>query len=108
GGGSGVLSLPMITNIDRTMSKFIQFGSERGGRGLQAHPYTLFTIPENNGVGTGLQWDARGNQTSLSAGVFNSTLPARVMAFSARVEFLKLKEPLPAERAAPCPGGGVF
>jgi hypothetical protein len=43
--------------------------------------------PEYNGVGTGLQWDASGNQTSLSAGVFNSTLPARVMAFSARIEF---------------------
>jgi hypothetical protein len=38
-------------------------------------------------VGTGLQWDANGNQTSLSAGVFNGTLPARVMAFSARIEF---------------------
>jgi hypothetical protein len=38
-------------------------------------------------VGTGLQWDANGNQTSVSAGVFNSTLPARILAFGARFEF---------------------
>jgi hypothetical protein len=87
GGGSGVLSLPMITNIDMTMSKFIPFGSERRGLRLQAQSYNVINHPEYNGVGTGLQWDASGNQTSLSAGVFNSTLPARVMAFSARVEF---------------------
>jgi hypothetical protein len=87
GGGSGVLSLPMITNIDATMSKFIPFGSERRGLRLQCQAYNVINHPEYNGVGTGLTWDASGNQTSLSAGVFNSTLPARVMAFSARVEF---------------------
>lgn len=87
GGGSGVLSLPMITNIDATMSKFIPFGSERRGLRLQCQAYNVINHPEYNGVGTGLTWDASGSQTSLSAGVFNSTLPARVMAFSARVEF---------------------
>ena len=46
-----------------------------------------FNHPEFNGVGTGLQWDATGKQTSVSAGVFNSTLPARILAFSARFEF---------------------
>ena len=87
GGGSGVLSLPMITNIDMTMSKFIPFWGERRGLRLQAQSYNVINHPEYNGVGTGLQWDASGNQTSLAAGVFNSTLPARVMAFSARIEF---------------------
>jgi hypothetical protein len=86
-GGSGVLSLPMITNIDATMSKFIPLFGERRGLRLQAQAYNLINHPEYNGVGTGLTWDANGNQTSLSAGVFNSTLPARVMAFSARFEF---------------------
>jgi hypothetical protein len=38
-------------------------------------------------VGTGLTYDANGNQTSLTAGVFNGTLPAPIMAFSARIEF---------------------
>ena len=87
GGGSGVLSLPMIKNIDMTMSKFIPLFGERRGVRLQAQAYNVINHPEYNGVGTGLTWDANGNQTSLSAGVFNSTLPARVMAFSARIEF---------------------
>jgi hypothetical protein len=87
GGGSGVMSLPMITNWDATMSKFIPLFGERRGLRLQAQAYNVFNHPEYNGVGTGLQWDANGNQTSLTAGVFNSTLPARVMAFSARIEF---------------------
>jgi hypothetical protein len=77
----------MITNIDMTMSKFIPFWGERRGLRLQAQSYNVINHPEYNGVGTGLQWDANGNQTSLAAGVFNSTLPARVMAFSARIEF---------------------
>ncbi len=87
GGGSGVLSLPMITNVDATMSKFIPLFGERRGLRLQCQAYNVFNHPEFNGVGTGLTWDANGNQTSLTAGVFNGTLPARVMAFSARFEF---------------------
>jgi Carboxypeptidase regulatory-like domain len=87
GGGSGVLSLPKITNVDATMSKFIPLWGERRGIKLQAQSYNVFNHPEYNGVGTGLTWDANGNQTSLTAGVFNSTLPARVMAFAVRFEF---------------------
>lgn len=86
GGGAGVLSLPKIVNIDATMSKFIPF-KERVGLKLQCQAYNVFNHPEFNGVGTGLTYDNNGNQTSLLAGVFNSTLPARVMAFSARFEF---------------------
>jgi hypothetical protein len=51
-----------------------------------SHP-TAFTRPEYNSVGTGLTFDTSGNQTSLTAGVLNGTLPARVMAFSARIQF---------------------
>jgi hypothetical protein len=87
GGGSGVLSLPHWTNVDATMSKFIPLFGERRGLRIQAQAYNVFNHTEYNGVGTGLTWDANGNQTSLTAGVFNSTLPARVMAFSARIEF---------------------
>jgi hypothetical protein len=87
GGGAGVLSLPHTTNVDATMSKFIPLFGERRGLKLQAQAYNVFNHPEYVGLGTGLTYDAAGNQTSLSAGVFNSTLPARVMAFSARFEF---------------------
>jgi hypothetical protein len=87
GGGSGLLSLPMITNWDATMSKFIPLFGERRGLKLQAQAYNVFNHTEYNSVGTGLTYDALGRQTSLTAGVFNGTLPARVMAFSARFEF---------------------
>ena len=81
------MSLPAVTNVDATMSKFIPLWGERRGIRLQCQAYNVFNHTEYNSVGTGLQWDANGNQTSLSAGVFNGTLPARVMAFSARIEF---------------------
>ncbi len=87
GGGAGVLSLPRVVNVDATMAKFIPvFGEKRGIR-LQFQAYNVLNHPEYNGVGTGLQWDANGNQTSVSAGVFNSTAPARILAFQARFEF---------------------
>jgi hypothetical protein len=87
GGGSGVLSLPKITNLDTTISKFFPLFGERRGLRLQAQAYNVFNHPEYNSVGTALQWSATGQQTSLAAGVYNGTLPARVMAFSARIEF---------------------
>jgi len=86
-GGSGVMSLPTDWNIDATMSKFIPLFGEHRGLRLQAQAYNVLNHPEFNGVGTGLTFDANGNQTSLTAGVLNGTLPARVMAFSARIEF---------------------
>jgi hypothetical protein len=80
------MSFPNIVNLDATMSKFIPF-HERIGLRLQAQAYNLFNHPQYVGIGTGSTFDALGNQTSLTAGVFNTTLPARVMAFSARFEF---------------------
>lgn len=87
GGGAGVLSLPRVTNLDITMAKFIPVRGERRGFRFQVQAYNVFNHPEYNGVGTGLTFDAAGNQTSVSAGVFNSTLPARILAFVARFEF---------------------
>ena len=87
GGGAGVFSLPMVYNWDATMSKFIPIFGERRGLRLQAQAYNAFNHPEFVGIGTGSVYNTAGAQTSLTAGVFNSTLPARVMAFSARIEF---------------------
>lgn len=87
GGGAGVMSLPRVVNLDTTMAKFIPIHGEKRGIRLQFQAYNVLNHPEYNGVGTGLQWNASGNQTSLSAGVFNSTLPARILAFGARFEF---------------------
>ncbi|MDR3701914.1 MAG: carboxypeptidase-like regulatory domain-containing protein [Candidatus Sulfopaludibacter sp.] len=87
GGGAGVMSLPHYTNVDATMSKFIPLFGERRGLRLQAQAYNVFNHPEYIGVGNGMLYTAGGAQTSLTAGVFNSTLPARIMAFSARFEF---------------------
>jgi hypothetical protein len=86
GGGAGVLSLPLITNFDATMSKFIPF-HEKLGLKLQVQAYNVFNHPQFVGLNTGLAFDAAGNQTSLTAGTFNATLPARQLAFSARFEF---------------------
>jgi hypothetical protein len=87
GGGSGVMTYPRVTNLDATMAKFIPLFGERRGLRLQFQAYNVFNHPQFNSAGTGLQWDANGNQTSLSAGVFNGTLPARILAFGARLEF---------------------
>jgi hypothetical protein len=87
GGGAGVLTLPMIYNWDATMSKFIPLFGERRGLRLQAQAYNVFNHPQFVGIGTGSTYNTAGQQTSLTAGVFNTTLPARVMAFSARIEF---------------------
>ncbi len=87
GGGSGVMALPTDWNVDATMSKFIPIVGERFGLRLQVQAYNVFNHPEYNSVGTGVTYDTSGNQTSLTAGVLNGTLPARVMAFSARIQF---------------------
>ena len=87
GGGSGVMSYPHVTNVDATMAKFIPLFGERRGLRIQVQAYNAFNHTEFNSAGTGLQWDANGIQTSVSAGIFNGTLPARILAFGARLEF---------------------
>ena len=89
GGGSGVMYLPRDINFDATMSKFIPIGlGERRGLRIQAQAYNVFNHTEYNGVNSTIQFSSTGQiQNGASVGVFNSTLAARVMAFSARVEF---------------------
>jgi len=89
GGGSGVMWLPRTTNFDATMSKFIPIGlGERRGLEIQVQAYNVFNHTEYNGVNSTIQYNAAGAIINgASVGVFNSTYPARVMAFSARVHF---------------------
>jgi hypothetical protein len=88
GGGAGVMTLPRITNLDATMTKFFPLWSEQRGIRIQFQAYNVFNSAEFNGVGTGMQWDSAGRMVNLPAvGVFNSTLPARILALGARVQF---------------------
>jgi hypothetical protein len=88
GGGAGVLSYPNVTNLDATMTKFIPMFGERRGLKLQVQAYNALNHPQFNGVNTAITWDANGNvNNAATAGVFNATLPARILAFQARFEF---------------------
>ena len=88
GGGSGVMYLPRTTNFDATMSKFIPIFGERRGLEIQCQAYNLFNHTEYSGVNSTIQYTATGAlQNAASVGVFNSTFPARILAFSARVQF---------------------
>jgi hypothetical protein len=88
GGGAGVMRLPRVTNMDATLAKFFPIFGERRGLKIQFQAYNVTNTPQFNGVGTGMQWNAAGQQISLPAvGVFNSTLPARILALGARFEF---------------------
>jgi hypothetical protein len=88
GGGAGALTYPHVTNLDATMSKFIPVFGERRGVKLQVQAYNVLNHPQFNGVNTGIQWDANGVVNNAgTAGVFNGTLPARILAFGARFEF---------------------
>jgi len=87
GGGSGVLFLPMIFNVDATMSKFIPIFGEGRGLRLQAQAYNVLNHPEFVGINGTSTYNTSGVQTSLTAGTFSATAPARIMAFSARIEF---------------------
>jgi len=89
GGGAGVLRLPHITNFDATVSKIIPLGTERRILKLQVQAYNVFNHTEINGLNTGIQFNPSTNQVSnmSSLGYASGTLPARVLAFTARIEF---------------------
>jgi hypothetical protein len=87
-GGAGVMRLPRVTNMDATIAKFFPIFGERRGLKIQFQGYNVFNHTQFNGVGTGMQWDASGNMINQpSVGVFNSVLPARILALGARFEF---------------------
>ncbi len=87
GGGSGVLFLPLVFNMDATMSKSIRIFGERRGLRLQAQAYNILNHPEFVGINSSSIYNTAGTQTSLTAGTFSATQPARILAFSARFEF---------------------
>jgi hypothetical protein len=89
GGGAGIFDLPRVTNFDVTMTKVIPIGSEKRVLKLQAQAYNVFNHSEFNGINTGIQFNPTTNQVSnlSSLGYVNGTLPARIMAFSARFQF---------------------
>jgi hypothetical protein len=89
GGGSGNLSLPAKTNFDMTMSKNIPLGSEKRLLKIQAQAYNVFNHPEISGIGTGIQFNPTTNLVSnaSSLGYSTGTLPARVLAFTIRMQF---------------------
>jgi hypothetical protein len=90
GGGSGDLSLPHTTNFDVTMTKNILLGhSEKRVLRIQAQAYNVFNHTEISGIGTGIQFSpTTGAITNASSlGYTNATLPNRILAFTARLQF---------------------
>jgi hypothetical protein len=89
GGGAGTLSLPHYTNFDVTMTKSIPLGSERRVIKIQAQAYNVFNHTQISGIGTGIQFlpgtGALNNASSL--GYATAARPARILAFSARLQF---------------------
>jgi hypothetical protein len=89
GGGSGALTYPRVTNFDLTMTKNIPLGSEKRILRFQVQAYNAFNHPQFNGMNTGIQFNPATNAVSnaTSVGLPTGTFPARVMAFSARLQF---------------------
>jgi hypothetical protein len=90
GGGAGVLTYPHITNFDLTMTKNIPLGNDaRRVLRFQVQAYNAFNHPEFNGMNTGIQFNPATNAVSnaTSVGLPTGTLPARVMAFTVRLQF---------------------
>jgi len=89
GGGSGDLSLPRVTNFDMTVTKNIPLGSEKRLLRIQVQAYNVFNHTEINGINTGVTFNATTNAvTNGSAlGYINGAVNARIMAFTARLQF---------------------
>src|SRR6185437_9625386 len=62
GGGSGLLSLPRVTNFDVTLTKNIPLGSEKRVLRIQANAYNVFNHTEISGLNTGAQYSFTTNQ----------------------------------------------
>ena len=89
GGGAGVLTRPHVTNFDLTLSKNVPLGSEKRVLRFQAQAYNVFNHTEISGIGTGIQFNPATNQVSNPQvlGYINAATGARVLAFSARLQF---------------------
>jgi hypothetical protein len=89
GGGAGALTYPRVTNFDLTMTKNVPLGSEKRILRFQVQAYNAFNHPQFNGMNTGVQFNPATNAVSnaTAVGLPTGTFPARVMAFSARIQF---------------------
>jgi hypothetical protein len=89
GGGAGALTYPRVTNFDLTLTKNIPLGSEKRVLKFQAQAYNALNHPQFNAMNTGIQFNPATNAVSnaTSVGLPTGTFPARVMAFSARLQF---------------------
>jgi hypothetical protein len=89
GGGAGALTYPRVTNFDLTMTKNVPLGSEKRILKFQVQAYNAFNHPQFNGMNTGIQFNPATNAVSnaTAVGLPTGTFPARVMAFSARLQF---------------------
>jgi len=89
GGGAGVLTYPHVTNLDLTVTKEVPLRSERRVLKFQVQAYNALNHPQFNGKNTGIQFNPATNVVSnaTAVGLPTGTLPARVLAFSARFQF---------------------
>ncbi len=89
GGGSGNLSNPHVTNFDVTLTKSILLGSEKRVLKIQAQAYNVFNHTEISSIGTGAQFSPTTNALTNGAtlGYITGATNARVLAFSARIQF---------------------
>ena len=89
GGGSGALTLPHVTNFDLTLTKNIPLGSEKRVMKIQAQAYNVFNHNEISGINSGVQLSPTTNLVTnpSTTGYQSSATNARVLAFSARLQF---------------------
>ncbi|HXE64777.1 MAG TPA: carboxypeptidase regulatory-like domain-containing protein [Bryobacteraceae bacterium] len=89
GGGAGNLTRPHVTNFDVTLTKNVPLGSEKRVLRFQAQAYNVFNHTEITGIGTGIQFSPTTNQVTNPQvlGYINGATGARVLAFSARLQF---------------------
>lgn len=89
GRGAGALTYPHVTNLDLTVTKSVPLGSEKRVLKFQVQAYNALNHPEFNAMNTGIQFNPANNAVSnaTAVGLPTGTLPARVMAFSARLQF---------------------
>ena len=78
-----------MTNFDVTLSKTIPLGSEKRILKIQAQAYNVFNHTEITGINTGAQYGFTTNQltNAQSLGYISGASNARILAFTARVQF---------------------
>ncbi len=89
GGGAGILTNPHVTNFDVTLTRNIPLGSEKRVLRFQAQAYNIFNHTEISSIGSGIQFSPTTNAVTNGAtlGYITGATNARVLAFSARVQF---------------------